>query len=156
VLHEVFDDVGWEIAPILAAMDRVEDIYFDRVSQILMNTWSTGRVALIGDAAACVSLLAGEGSGLAMAEAYVLAGELNRRQDDYREAFRSYEQRLRPFIERKQASALKFAAAFIPQTRLGVWFRNKVTKLLAIPPVGYYFIGRDLRDDFNLPDYEMR
>ena len=32
---------------------------------------------LIGDAAACVSLLAGEGAGLAMTEAYVLAGELN-------------------------------------------------------------------------------
>ena len=38
--------------------------------------WSRGRVALVGDAAYCVSLLAGQGSALAMTGAYVLAGEL--------------------------------------------------------------------------------
>ena len=54
------------------------DFYFDRVSQIRMDRWTKGRTALVGDAAACVSLLAGEGTGLAMAEAYVLAGELQR------------------------------------------------------------------------------
>jgi 2-polyprenyl-6-methoxyphenol hydroxylase-like FAD-dependent oxidoreductase len=120
-----------------------------------MDGWSKGRVMLIGDAAACVSLLAGEGTGLAMTEAYVLAGELNRAGDDYREAFRRYERLLRPFLERKQKSARNFAAAFAPKTRLGVWVRNQVTKLMAIPPVAHYFVGRDLRDDFDLPDYEM-
>jgi 2-polyprenyl-6-methoxyphenol hydroxylase-like FAD-dependent oxidoreductase len=38
-----------------------------------MLRWSHGRIALVGDAAACVSLLGGEGTGLAMVEAYVLA-----------------------------------------------------------------------------------
>src|SRR5262249_28717720 len=64
-LHRVFDNVAWECPEILEAMDDAQDIYFDRVSQIVMDRWSTGRVALIGDAAACVSLLAGEGTGLA-------------------------------------------------------------------------------------------
>ena len=41
-------------------------MYFDRVSQIHLAHWSAGRVAVIGDAAACASLLAGEGTGLAM------------------------------------------------------------------------------------------
>jgi len=154
VLHAVFDDAGWESPQILHAMDQVGDIYFDRVSQIRMDSWSNGRVMLIGDAAACVSLLAGEGTGLAMAEAYVLAGELNRATGDYRRAFLCHEKLLRPFIESKQASAMKLASAFIPKTRPGVWFRNQVTKLLAIPPVGYYFVGRDLHDDFELPDYD--
>ena len=36
------------------------------------------RLALVGDAAACPSLLAGQGSALAMVEAYVLAAELTR------------------------------------------------------------------------------
>ena len=44
-------------------------------------------MVLIGDAAACVSLLAGEGTGLAMAEAYVLAGELHRSGGDYARRF---------------------------------------------------------------------
>ena len=53
---------------------------FDVVSQIQMDRWSRGRVVLIGDAAGCISLLGGEGTGLAMTEAYVLAGESRRRR----------------------------------------------------------------------------
>ena len=64
-------------------------IYFDRVSQIRMDRWTKGRTALVGDAAACVSLMAGEGSGLAMAEAYVLAGELRDCGGDLRHGLRS-------------------------------------------------------------------
>jgi 2-polyprenyl-6-methoxyphenol hydroxylase-like FAD-dependent oxidoreductase len=88
VLRQVFGDAGWECPQILQAMDRVRDVYYDRVSQIRMDCWSKGRVMLIGDAAACVSLLAGEGAGLAMTEAYVLAGELNRAGHDYQAAYR--------------------------------------------------------------------
>jgi 2-polyprenyl-6-methoxyphenol hydroxylase-like FAD-dependent oxidoreductase len=76
LLTDVFADIGWEAPRILAAMADASDIYLDRVSQIRMDRWTEGRTALIGDAAAAVSLLAGEGTGLAMAEAYVLAGEL--------------------------------------------------------------------------------
>ena len=76
VLHREFDDAGWECPRILAAVDASDDLYFDVVSQVRLPRWSQGRVALVGDAAACVSLLAGEGTGLAMTEAYVLAGEL--------------------------------------------------------------------------------
>ncbi len=154
LLHQVFNDVGWECPQILQAMDRAPDLYFDRVSQIRMPEWSKGRVALIGDAAACVSLLAGEGTGLAMTEAYVLAGELSRAGGDYRAAFRSYEQQLRSFLEGKQASARNFASAFVPKTRFGVWFRNQATRLLAIPPLARYLVGRDLVDGFDLPNYE--
>ena len=155
LLHRVFDGAGWECPQILRAMDSVEDVYFDRVSQIRMDAWSKGRVMLIGDAACCISLLGGEGAGLAMTEAYVLAGELHRAGPDYREAFRRHEQRLRRFIEGKQRAAQKFASSFAPKTRVGVWFRNQVTKLLAIPLVFDFFIGRAVRDDFDLPMYEM-
>ncbi len=154
LLHQLFDGAGWECPQILRAMDSVEDVYFDRVSQIRMEAWSKGRVMLIGDAACCVSLLGGEGAGLAMTEAYVLAGELGRAGPDYGEAFRRHEQRLRPFIAGKQKSAQKYASAFAPKTRIGVWFRNQVTKLLGIRPVAEFFIGRELRDDFDLPEYE--
>lgn len=77
-LRVQFGDVGWESRDILAALDDVEDLYFDVVSQIRMDRWSRGRVLLIGDAAGCISLLGGEGTGLAITEAYVLAGELAR------------------------------------------------------------------------------
>jgi 2-polyprenyl-6-methoxyphenol hydroxylase-like FAD-dependent oxidoreductase len=155
VLHQVFADAGWECRQILQAMDPISDVYYDRVSQIRMDRWSKGRVVLIGDAAACVSLLAGEGAGLAMTEAYVLAGELNRAGPDYQAAYRRYEQQLRPFVEGKQKSARYFASAFVPKTRFGVWLRNQVTKLMAFPPIAHYFFLRQLRKDFDLPNYDV-
>ena len=155
IFHHLFEDTGWESPQILKAMEVVEDIYFDRVSQIRMETWSKGRVMLIGDAASAVSLLAGEGTGLAIAEAYVLAGELNRAKGDYRAAFSSHENRLRPFVKRKQVSAEKFAASFFPRTPVGLWIRNQAIRLMSLPRVADFLIGRNvsLSDDFDLPNY---
>jgi 2-polyprenyl-6-methoxyphenol hydroxylase-like FAD-dependent oxidoreductase len=65
-----------ECPHILDELDRTGELYFDTVSQIRMQNWSRGRVALAGDAAFCVSLLAGQGSALAMISAYLLAGEI--------------------------------------------------------------------------------
>ena len=48
----------WECPRILDELDRAPELYFDSVSQIRMNAWSRGRVALVGDAAFCVSLVA--------------------------------------------------------------------------------------------------
>lgn len=153
VLANVFADVGWECPRILAAMEQVEGIYFDRVSQIRMDRWTQGRAALVGDAAACVSLLAGEGSGLAMAEAYVLAGELRECGEDHATAFARYQERMMPFLKGKQESAAKFASSFAPRSAGGIAIRNFVTRFLGIPLVADYFIGRDLRDEITLPDY---
>jgi len=122
VLRKVFADVGWECPRILDEMENVRDIYFDRVSQIRMSSWTRERTALIGDAAACVSLVAGEGTGLAMMEAYVLAGELQRCGEDHTLAFSRYQALMTPFLERKQHSAVKFAPAFAPKTTLGIAF----------------------------------
>jgi 2-polyprenyl-6-methoxyphenol hydroxylase-like FAD-dependent oxidoreductase len=153
VLAEVFADVGWESPRILAAMEGADNVYFDRVSQIRMARWTKGRAALIGDAAACVSLLAGEGTGLAMAEAYVLAGELRDCGGDPTAAFARYEASMMPFLQRKQQSAARFASSFAPKSASGITFRNLVTRLFQIPSLADYFVGRNLRDDIELPDY---
>jgi 2-polyprenyl-6-methoxyphenol hydroxylase-like FAD-dependent oxidoreductase len=121
-----------------------------------LDRWAKGRVALLGDAAACVSLLAGEGTGPAMAEAYALAGELLACGGDHIAAFARWQARMTPFLKRKQGSAAKFASAFAPKTAAGITFRNLVTRLMAIPIVADHFIGRDLRDDVELPDYAFR
>jgi len=152
LVRDEFKDAGWEAEKILAAMDRVSDVYFDRMSQIRLPRWHTDRTVLLGDAAAAVSLLAGEGTGLAMTEAYMLADEPNRCNGDPRSAFQAYDHRLRPFIEGKQRSAAKFAARFVPSTRLGVWARNQATALMRIDAFAKLFLGSSLRDDFELPD----
>jgi 2-polyprenyl-6-methoxyphenol hydroxylase-like FAD-dependent oxidoreductase len=154
LLHREFGDAGWECPQILATLDDVDDLYFDVVSQIRMPQWSRGRVALVGDAAACVSLMAGEGTGLAMAEAYVLAGELARAGTDHRRAFEAYEARLRPFIDHKQDGAKKFISFFTTRTTLGIWLRNLAMRTIKVPVLVDQLLAWSLlHDDIELPDY---
>lgn len=152
-LSRIFSDVGWECPQILELMNSVDDLYFDTVSQIRMDGWTLGRTALVGDAGACVSLMAGEGIGLAMAEAYVLAGELSRSNGELESAFAAYERLLMPFLKKKQIAAERFASAFAPKTKLGIIFRDLVTRLFRVHAIADYVIGRELRDDIALPEY---
>ncbi|MGW4099124.1 FAD-binding domain [Mycobacterium sp. NPDC004974] len=154
-LHKQFDDVGWECRQILAAVDGVDDLFFDVVSQIRMDRWSDDRVLLIGDAAGCISLLGGEGTGLAITEAYALAGELARADGDHRRAFENYESLLRPFIESKQAGAERMLGFFATRTRFGLWFRNVALRAMNLSrPVAGLFTG-SVRDDLDLPGYRI-
>ena len=148
-----FGSSGWECPAILQALDRTDEFYFDRLSQIQMKEWSRGRVALVGDAAYCVSLLAGQGSALGMAGAYILAGELYRAKGDYLTAFARYHALLGPLIEAKQKSALRFAGAFAPKSRIGLWLRNRILNLLNIGWIADVTVGADLADKISLPDY---
>lgn len=158
VLRERFGNSGWESARILSELDRTEDLYFDRVSQIAMpaaaGLWTRGRVTLVGDAAFCVSLLAGQGSALAMVAAYILAGELHRAKDDYVSGFSRYQEIFGPFVLRKQKSALRFADTFAPKSRFSMFLRNRGMNLLSIPWIAEMFLGRDMTDRIALPDYQ--
>jgi len=133
------------------------DLYFDRVSQIQMDLreglWTSGRVMLLGDAAFCVSLLAGQGSALAMLAAYILAGELHWAGGDYQRAFAQYQGRFAPFIRKKQKAALRMAGMFAPKSRLALFVRNQVMNLMAVPWIAELAIGRDLADHIDVPNY---
>lgn len=153
MLHKRYADGGWECPHILQHLDRTEDLYFDSVSQIRMNSWSQGRVALSGDAAFCVSLLAGQGSALAMISAYVLAGELLAADGRHQEGFLKYEAFLREYIHTKRQGAKRFAAALAPRTQLGLLTRNLVTKAFAVPGLARLVIGKEITDEIQLPDY---
>jgi 2-polyprenyl-6-methoxyphenol hydroxylase-like FAD-dependent oxidoreductase len=155
VLKEAFGGAGREWPRIEQALDQTRDLYFDTVSQIRMQRWTKGRVALVGDAAACVSLMAGEGTGLAIAEAYALAGELHRSGGDHAAAFARYEGRMMSFVRKKQESAAKFASSFAPKTAFGIAFRNLVTMGMRVPFIADFIIGRSLRDEIELPDYDF-
>ncbi len=149
-----FGDSRWECSGILDALDHAPELYFDRVSQIRMEHWSRGRVVLVGDAAYCVSLLAGQGSALAMTGAYILAGELAKAAGKHDIAFANYEKLLRGFVERKLRGAAGFASALAPKTRLGLFFRNQVMRAAAVPGLARYTFGRDIIDTLQLPNYQ--
>jgi len=157
LLRKRFGNRGWECQQILDALDSTNDLYFDRVSQIRMGTqtgsWTRGRVALLGDAAFCVSLLAGQGSALAMVGAYILAGELHRAGSDYAAAFARYQDRYEPLVLKKQKAALRFAGIFAPKSRFSMFIHNQVMNLLKIPLVADLAAGRELADNLRLPSY---
>lgn len=153
-LRRMFCTNAWEIERIVAVLEGAEDLYFDRVSQIFMPRWSSGRVALVGDACCCPSLLAGQGAAFAMAGAYVLACELQTARGDYSAAFRRYEERFRPLIDRKQLAARRMGGWFAPRTRLGLAWRNGASALLSNPLVLRQTVGKALLDDFQLPGFE--
>jgi 2-polyprenyl-6-methoxyphenol hydroxylase-like FAD-dependent oxidoreductase len=153
LLQKVYADGGRECSHILSELERTDTIYLDKVSQIRMPRWTRGRIALVGDAAFCVSLLAGQGSALAMISAYVMAGELAAAHGEHQEAFGKYEVLLRNHIGGKQKGAERFASAFAPKTRAGLFFRNQIIRAFAFPGLAKLAIGRDIADRLQLPDY---
>jgi 2-polyprenyl-6-methoxyphenol hydroxylase-like FAD-dependent oxidoreductase len=87
---------------ILAHLDDTPDFYLDQVAQVVMDRWSSGRVGLLGDAAFSSSPLSGQGTGLALVGAYLLAGELAAAGWDPEAGFAGYERRMRSFVEANQ------------------------------------------------------
>ncbi|MCA0295277.1 MAG: FAD-binding domain [Actinobacteria bacterium] len=143
---------GWETRAILDLMPAAASFYFDTVSQIRMPSWTRGRVALVGDAGACPSFLAGQGSALAMVEAYTLAAEIAR-CPDHRQAFGAYEQRLSRLVLSKQDGALGLGAAFAPANGLQLFVRNAAMKLMGLPGVANLVMGRSFHDAVELPPF---
>jgi 2-polyprenyl-6-methoxyphenol hydroxylase-like FAD-dependent oxidoreductase len=150
LLRARFASAGWQTPVVLEQMSSAESLYLDRVSQIRMPSWTRGRVALLGDAAACPSLLAGQGSALAMVEAYVLAAALAR-APSHIDAFARYEEKLAPFLRSKQKAAERLALAFAPKNRLQLFLRNSVMKVIALPLVAKLVVGKSFNDAIELP-----
>ncbi|MET9231159.1 FAD-dependent monooxygenase [Lentzea sp. NPDC003310] len=116
LVASVFAGDGWEVPGMVEAMRAADDLFFDTVSQIRMPRWSSGRVALVGDAAYAPSFLTGQGSSLALVGAYVLAGNM----DD----FGAYESTIRPFVEANQNLVDVGNAELFPGTAEALAARN--------------------------------
>lgn len=101
-LRDTFKDFGWEAGKILDLMPDSDDFYFDAITQVRMNGWTKGRVALVGDAGYCASPLSGQGNNLAFVGAYILAGELKAAKGDYTLAFKRYDDMLKSFVTANQ------------------------------------------------------
>ncbi|HEU4849813.1 MAG TPA: FAD-binding domain [Terrimesophilobacter sp.] len=152
VLRTALGEGGWEVPAILELMPKAKEFFFDSVSQIRMPSWSSGRVALVGDAGAAPSFLAGQGSALAMVGAYVLAVELAR-TGDHVAAFARYEERLAPLIRSKQDAAEGLGVAFAPKNRRELFLRNTAMRVMGLPGMADLVMGRSFRDAVELPPF---
>lgn len=105
-LADAYRDFGWWAPRMLAGMAQAPDFYLAPMVQVLLERWSWGRVALLGDAAWCTTPLSGQGTSLALVGAYVLAGDLATHPGGTGAALASWEQRMRPFVTANQQLAL--------------------------------------------------
>ena len=120
----------------LDALDRTPAFYFDSITQLRMDTWSRGRVTLVGDAGYCPGPAVGGSTTLGVVGAYVLAGELARAGGDHERAFPAYERAMAEHVRGSRAVALSAAKTLIPTSRLGVWGLAQGARLISALPAG--------------------
>ncbi|MFC9241308.1 FAD-dependent monooxygenase [Streptomyces decoyicus] len=143
LLEGAFEGVGTEASPaggwgrvprMLEAAREAGDFYFDGMQLIEMDRWSHGRVVLLGDAAHCPSPASGQGTGMALVGAYVLAGELAAAGRAPEEAFGRYETEMRGYVAVNHALARKFARDMTADTRRQIRFRHLMMRILPYMP----------------------
>ncbi|MFF4582133.1 FAD-dependent monooxygenase [Streptomyces sp. NPDC001389] len=114
IIAERFAGEGWEVPRLLKEMDAAQEFFFDANAQVEMDTWSAGRVVLLGDAGYCAGPTSGRGTSQALIGAYLLAGELAARDGDHTAAFAAYEEQMRPYVTEHQALGREGAERFFP------------------------------------------
>jgi len=127
LLQAYANDRNWLVPEYLERARSAEDLYFDSVSKVVLPSWTNGRVTLLGDAAASVSLF-GDGSSMAMAGARTLANAL-REDGDPATALKRYEAEHRRRTDPKGRNARFAAAMVVPSTRPGIALRNAAARL---------------------------
>ena len=152
LLTEAFAGQGWEVQRILATLPDAPDFVFDSVCQIIMDKWSKGRVALVGDAGYCAGVTAATATSLAVVGAYILAGELKVAGDDHTLAFQRYQDEMQSYVEANRELAPKNAKGLLPTSNLGIFMRNMFIKALPyLPGTSSY---EKIATSVTLKDYE--
>jgi 2-polyprenyl-6-methoxyphenol hydroxylase-like FAD-dependent oxidoreductase len=128
-MHATVD--GW-----LDELDHTQAFYFDSITQLQLDTWSRGRVTLVGDAGYCPGPAVGGSTSIAVLGAYVLAGELAEANGSYTRAFAAYEREMGEPARRSRALARGVAKSLVPRSRAGVWTLTRGAQLISMLPAG--------------------
>ncbi|MCX5008944.1 FAD-dependent monooxygenase [Streptomyces sp. NBC_00638] len=152
-----FRDAGWQTERFLKGMEMTDSFYSQEVVQVRTDTWSKGRMALVGDAAHCASPYSGMGISGGLVGAYVLAGEINLNADDLPTALAKYDTTLRPFVDEIQAEVKPHLLRLgMPMNKLAIDAFHSVTALacfLRIPDLVARYSKEDRGGDWQLPAY---
>ncbi|MDI1492915.1 MAG: hypothetical protein OHK93_004698 [Ramalina farinacea] len=150
-----FKDAGWQTPIFLEGMKTTQNWYCQEVVQVKTDTWSKGRVVLLGDAAHCPSPFSGMGTTGSFVGAYVLAGEICQNSEDLPRAFQRYDEVLRPFVNEIQKINPWFVKLALPETAWGVAILHFVVGLicwLRIPQLVARFSSEE-KGGWKVPEY---
>ncbi|PBC47766.1 FAD-dependent oxidoreductase [Rhodococcus sp. ACS1] len=148
LLAAAYAGAGWRVPGLLAHLDDAPDFYLDSIARVETDTYTAGRVALLGDAA-YGNTLGGFGTGLALVGAYVLAGELAATGGDHRVAFGRYNEQMHRYAKvARKAGAGPFLAPKSPtRIRLRNWtFESKALFGLMMKLTDSFATDIDLQD----------
>ena len=159
-----FRGMGWRTDEMLEAMMEADDLYASELLQVKLPHLSNGRFVLIGDAG-CAPGPTGSGTSLALASAYVLAGEMARANGNVRSGLRAYEERMRPIVSDMQKIPPGVPGIMAPQTEWGLAVRNGLLRAGSAVMgwgvseyvsgwVGRLFASSFGGDKYGLPEYE--
>ena len=135
LIHNLYGDLGWEVPRLLAGLDQADDLYLDSMSQVLLDSWTRGRVALVGDAGYSPGQAVGGGTSLAIIGAYVLASELVKADGDHRRGFAAYQRALGPVVRQSRLIGPTAINLVIPRTHLQIWTIAQGMRMLPHLPV---------------------
>jgi 2-polyprenyl-6-methoxyphenol hydroxylase-like FAD-dependent oxidoreductase len=154
LLLRKYEGMGWEWPRLSQQLCAAPDLYFDTISHVALDRYAKGRVALLGDAA-WGGTLGGQGSGLAIVGAYVLAGELAAANGDHTRAFQRYQARMQKYAESCQQGSKRVGPFFAPRTPSGYHARNLAYAALTSRPLGWLLdrLVTQAATDIELPDY---
>ena len=150
---------GWEVDTLLTAAAEADDFYFDSFAQVHMDSWSTGRVTLVGDAGYCASPLSGMGTSLALVGAYVLAGELGPASQtldsgQLERSLAAYAATMRPYVTKCQDLPAGIDG-YAPHSAMDIAITAQVMKWMQRWPFRPFAARKyfTTADSIDLPDY---
>jgi 2-polyprenyl-6-methoxyphenol hydroxylase-like FAD-dependent oxidoreductase len=162
IVQDVFGGMHPQVDEWLAELATTQAFYFDSITQLRMDTWSRGRVTLVGDAGYCPGPAVGGSTSLAVLGAYVLAGELAAAGGDHERAFPAYEREMGDIVRQSRDFALGAAKTLIPSSRLGVWGLVVGARVISALPAGVSRAlaklnqkGVRMHDSMTVKDYQV-
>lgn len=162
----VIDEIagaGWKSDEIVEELKKSDDFYASEMVQLKLPNLSKGNFVTVGDAGYAAGPTGG-GTSLALAGAFVLAGEVKSHPGDIRAALKSYEERMKPIIADLQTIPPGFPGVMAPQTRWRIILRNIAVRIICWSiSFGSYFswvLGflstATAKSKHALPDYQWK
>ncbi|KAF2499920.1 FAD/NAD(P)-binding domain-containing protein [Lophium mytilinum] len=153
-----YQGAGWKSNYFMQEMMDSEDFYASEIVQVKLPSLYNGRFVLVGDAGYATGP-AGGGTSLALAGAYILAGEVGKHTGDLAAGLKGYEQQMRPIIKEMQKIPPFITTILAPQTTWGIWLRNYAFAFIAwtgIADFAQKYLGAAFANTktFPLPDYK--
>ncbi|WP_244162460.1 FAD-dependent monooxygenase [Amycolatopsis regifaucium] len=132
--------LGNVLGDVIDALESADDVLFDSVEQVRLDSWHRGRVVLMGDAAWCVTLYAGMGVSSGLTGADLLGGMLERHPGDVGAALSAWERALRPYVGHYQDGAFADRRIFVADNRAQLLLRR------TMPLLSRFKAGKRLAD----------